>query len=71
METMMPSPSGNPVRLTDSEFEALRNVVEGGPLKQTIRDADRTRLIELGFITEGLGGLVPTDAGRARLAQGR
>ena len=63
----MESPSGNPVDLTESEFESLLNVVEGDP----IPNADRARLIELGLIAEIVDGLVPTDDGRARFARGR
>ena len=55
--------------LTREEFVSLRDGAKG--LMHRIPIEQKKRLIELGYIEELLGGLRLTNAGRARIAQGK
>jgi hypothetical protein len=57
----------SPPPLTADQFASLREVSKGA-LRQTIPDEHKAHLIKLGYIKEGLGGLVLTDLGRLRVA---
>jgi hypothetical protein len=49
--------------LTMSETNALREVARGRLMQRKLSDADRDRLIELGYIERKFGGLQATDEG--------
>jgi hypothetical protein len=51
--------------LTTDELIALRLVVERSFMSQSsLTAAHRTKLLEMGLIQRGMGGLLPTPAGR-------
>ncbi len=51
--------------LTVDEMTSLRLIVSHSFMSQTaIKPAARARLIELGLIQRGMGGLMPTPSGR-------
>jgi hypothetical protein len=56
------------VHLSPGEFQSLRDIVLMGAMQPTIPPAHKARLLQAGYITEGLGGLMPTNAGRMRVA---
>lgn len=56
--------------LTAEEFASLKEVGKG-LMQGTIPDVHRKKLISVGYIKEGLGGLMLTDAGKLRLAAGK
>jgi hypothetical protein len=66
----MPKGPNLDASLSADEFVSLNEVAKR-IVKQTIPAAHKAKLIKLGFISEALGGLVPTDAGRTRLARGK
>ena len=49
--------------LSMSETQALREVARGRLMQRKVSDADRDRLIELGFIERKFGGLQATTEG--------
>jgi hypothetical protein len=49
--------------LTTSEAQALREVARGRMMQRKIGDADRDRLLELGYIERKFGGLQATTEG--------
>ncbi len=49
--------------LTQSEIEALREVARGRMKQRKISDADRDRLLEVGYIERKFGGLQATTEG--------
>lgn len=49
--------------LTQSETEALREVARGRMKQRKIGDADRDRLLEIGYIERKFGGLQATTEG--------
>ncbi len=53
----------NPVDLTASETQALREVARGRLMQRKIGDGERDRLLELGYIERKLGGLQATSEG--------
>jgi hypothetical protein len=57
-------------RLSVEEFSSLLELYKG-LMARTIPAEHKARLIQIGYITERLGGLVPTHAGVLRLAKGR
>ena len=56
--------------LTPEGFASLAETAKG-PLKRVIPEGHRTKLIELGFIEQKLGGLLPTEIGQMRWARGK
>jgi len=51
--------------LTHEEMKSLRLIVAHSFMsKSTLTPAHRERLLELGLIQTGMGGLMPTPAGR-------
>lgn len=56
--------------LTADEFASLEEVAKR-LMQRIIPDDHRTKLIQLGFIDQKLGGLAVTDAGTMRLARGK
>jgi hypothetical protein len=49
--------------LSASETQALREITRGRLMQRKINDADRDRLLELGFIEHKFGGLQATTEG--------
>ncbi len=56
--------------LSAVEFESLREVSKGLS-KRVVPATHKKRLLEFGYIKEGTGRLMMTDAGQLRLAIGR
>lgn len=56
--------------LSKDELESLYTVARGGMLQPNIPPQHRDRLVSLGLVREGLGGLVITPEGK-KLAGGR
>jgi hypothetical protein len=55
----------NPENLSAAELLSLRLIVSRSFITQTaIPAASRGRLLELGLIQRGMGGLLPTPSGR-------
>jgi hypothetical protein len=57
----------NILQLTDLELEALRQIAEH-PATRNIPDRVQSRLKDIGYAKEVLGGLVLTDDGLQRIA---
>ena len=57
-------------RLSVEEFRSLREL-DRGLMARAIPAEHKARLLQIGYITERLGGLVLTHAGLLRLAKGR
>ena len=57
-------------RLTVDEYQSRLDVSKGA-MQSGIPVAHKARLLQVGYIKEGLGGLILTDAGQMRIAIGR
>lgn len=57
-----------PVGLTPSLLQALREIARPGYFRKTISSDARDRLIELGYIEQKMSGLVATAKGKLYLA---
>jgi hypothetical protein len=49
--------------LTAGEIQALREIARGRLMQRKIAEADRDRLLELGYIEQKFGGLQATTEG--------
>jgi hypothetical protein len=56
--------------ITAGEFQSLRDVSKGAT-QRAIPPEHKIRLLQVGYIMEGLSGLAITDVGQMRVAEGR